>query len=451
MKTWKKLSLASAVALSTLALTACSSTAKKETVTLTYANWNLGTKAQNGIERQLIAAWNKSHPDVQVTIDEKLSGASKYVDTLSTEASAGKLPDVFMSASVSDNDTSGWAYDLTKIEGGDTEFNSLSQAVKSSTLIKGKNVAVPFGESMMGFFVNNDLLNQLNLTVPTEKTSVSDWVNLVKKSTNLSQKTVGVSEAPSFADWMPGEINSSVGMFTYANGKVNLADSSMSQAMSYAADLGKNGYSFAQLTADQQKTLSGGTDANAAFKKGEVAFLYNGTYAAADLQSGANFNYSFMGLPGGREDLELDYTMVSKNTKHAQDAYDFAKYMAYGETGYKERLALTKKAGTQPAYLPLTANKTLLADYWKLVSVPGMSDVVANTDKAMVDPIKTVPGYINARWAAATGLKVADKDNATIGDIVNAAGLGQVNWSDYASQLQTLSQKQLDDASAKLK
>ena len=454
MKTWKKVALTSVTMMAAATLVACGSSSSKgesKKVTLTYANWNLGTKAQNGVERQLIAAWNKANPDVQVKIDEKLSGSTTYTDTLNTEASAGKLPDVFMSASVADNTTSGWAADLTKIEKADKDFKALPEVVQESVILGGKNVAVPFGESEMGFFVNDDLLNKLNLTVPDYNTSVDDFVKTVKAATNLSQKYVGVSEAPSFTDWLPAQLNQDLGWFTYNDGKVNLTAPEMTQAMSIASDLGKNGYSFAQLTAEQQKALSGGTDANAAFKKGNVAFLYNGTYAAADLQSGANFNYSFMGLPGGREDMELDYTIVAKTSKHKQDAYDFAKYMAYGESGYKERLALTKKSGTTPAYLPLTTNKKLVSEYWKLIAVPGMQDVANNTKNAMVDPIKTVPGYINARWNATTGLKVAGKDNATIGDIINASGLGQVNWSDYAQQIQTLAQKQLDDAAAKLK
>ena len=457
MKTWKKIALTSTVALAAASLAACgnsSASAAKKVVHLTYANWNLGTKAQNGVERQMVAAWNKANPDIQVSIDETVSTSTNYTGALTTAASAGKLPSVWMSASVANDDQSGWTYDMSSIEKADSEFTGLAQSVQDSVVLKGKNEAIPFGQSQMGFFVNNDLLNKLNLPIPTQNTSVADWVKEVKEATNLSQKYVGVSEAPSEVDWMPGEIDTSYsGLFTYNNSKVDLTSPAMNQSMTTAADLGKNGYSFLQLTAAQQKALSGGTDPNAAFQKGEVAFLYNGTYADANLSTTANFNYSWMGLPGGRQDIELDYLVESKslNSTEAKDAYAFAKYMSYGETGYKERLALTKKSGQEPAYLPLTQNKTLVADYWKLVNVPGMETATSQVQNAMVDPMKTVPGYINARWNATTGLTVAGTKNATIGDIIQSAGLGQANWADYSAQLQTLSQKQLDTAAAALK
>ncbi|MGL4338424.1 MAG: hypothetical protein ACRCST_16185, partial [Turicibacter sp.] len=105
--TKKFLSLTALVAIAGFTLFGCSNGAPEsnstadvgghetEKVEITYANWNLGTEEENNLERQMIAAYMEQNPHIQIRIADNID-TSKYVDSLTTAAAGGLLPDVFM-------------------------------------------------------------------------------------------------------------------------------------------------------------------------------------------------------------------------------------------------------------------------------------------------------------------------------------------------------------------
>ncbi|HOJ95038.1 MAG TPA: ABC transporter substrate-binding protein, partial [Fervidobacterium nodosum] len=64
--------------------------------------------------------------------------------------------------------------------------------------------------------------------------------------------------------------------------------------------------------------------------------------------------------------------------------------------------------------------------------------------------VKIVPGYIQSRWTAPTGIKVGDNPNANIGDVIWNAMRGPVNIADYVKQLNKIANEQYQNAVKKI-
>ncbi|MBC1306387.1 ABC transporter substrate-binding protein [Listeria booriae] len=415
-------------------------------IELKYANWNLGTESDKNIERRMIDAYNKANKDVKIVIDKSITG-DDYQGSLTTAASAGKLPDVFMINDIPNSYKNDWLLDLTKMTAEDEDFASISDEIKGTTMVNDMVVAMPFAKHILGYYVNKDILDELNLDVPEQGISIADFVKNVKAATNLDKNIVGTDSAQAMIDWYPGAVNKDMGWFTFTNNKFALDGKEMVAGMNAVKDLTTNGYSYNDLTTEQKEKMSA-DDSGAAFKAGQIAFYYNGTYMNADLQKNADFNFEFIGLPGGRNAIVNDYLGISKSTKHAKEAYEFAKYMSYGKKGFMERMAISEKNGLELSSLPITDDKEVTDKYWELVTVPGVQAANENLANAMFDPTKVVPGYIQARFEAPTGLKIGDEENANIWYAINEASKGTINYQDYAKQLQELAQKSYDEAAA---
>lgn len=417
---------------------------QEEKVVLKYANWNLGTEADKNLERHMIDAFEEAHKNVKIEIDETIT-TDDWQASLATAASAKKLPDVFMLKDIPGSVANDWLLDLSEIAGKDDEFSKLPQSVQDSTRVNDMVYAIPFAQHMLGYFVNKDIFNKLNLDVPEFGIELDDFVKAIKDTTDLDHGTVGIDSAQSLVDWYPGVKNSEFNWFTYNDGKYHLDSAEMVEGVSVAKDLGSNSYAYESLTPEQKESLSG-EDPGKGFREGKISLYWNGTWMNSSFAKEVNFEWDFIGLPSGRSALAADYLGVAKTTKHAEEAYEFAKWMSYGKEGFMKRLDISDEEGLELNTLPVSTDQELLEAYWELVSVPGIKKAYESLDSAMLDPLKIVPGYAASRWEAETGLKIGDKDNANVSDLIFNSVYGSINYQDYAKQLNDLAQQQYDDA-----
>ncbi|PAK55882.1 ABC transporter substrate-binding protein [Paenibacillus sp. 7541] len=413
-------------------------------IVLKYANWNLGTEADQNLERRMIQAFEESHQNVSIQIDETIT-TDDWKASLATAASANKLPDVFMLNDIPGSVANDWLLDVSDIAGNDSEFTNLPQSIQDSTKVKDGLYAVPFAQHMMGYYVNKEIFNNLNLDIPQYGIELDAFIKAIKDSTDIGQGTIGIDSAQSLVDWYPAMKNPDFNWFTYADGNYHLDSPEMVEGVNTAKDLGANGYAYEGLTPEQKEGLSG-EDPGVAFRSGQMAFYWNGTWMNNIFATEANFDWDFIGLPTGRSALATDYLGIAKTTKNPEMAYEFAKWMSFGKEGFMKRMAIADETGLELASLPVTTDQEVLDAYWELVNVPGIKKAYENLDTAMLDPIKIVPGYAASRWQAETGLKIADKDNATISDIIFNSVYGSISYQDYAKQLNDLAQQQYDDA-----
>lgn len=422
---------------------------EKESVTLTYANWNLGTEAEQNLERLMIKAFEEKYPNIKIKIDESIS-TKDWNGSLSAAASAGKMPDVFMLAQIPTALKNDWLLDLSDLAAKDKEFANVPNVVKESASYKGKLYAVPFAQHFLGFFVNKDLFNKANLDVPQYGMTIEQFTNAVKSVTNVKNGVAGINHPYGFPDWYPPAANKDLGWYTYSGGKYQLDGKEFISGVNLAKTMITNGYAYETLKDDQKANFKG-KDPEEVWEQGGVALKWDGTWGTARMSEVLKFQWDFVGIPGGRTVVTNDFVGISKSAKHAQEAYQFAKWMSFGKEGFLKRLEIADKQRKAVNTLPITTDKEVLDKYFALLDVPGVRKAYQNLNNAIVEPVKIVPGFIEARWEAPTGVKIGDKANATVVQLIESGMKGEIKIEDYAKQLDQLADQKTQEAMAALK
>ena len=167
--------LALATVAATLALAACSSSGSSSPsasggsgasssggkVTLTFWSWVPGIS-------QSVNLWNKSHPDIQVNLDETTSGGAGTYAKMFSALQAGNAPDLGqVEYSVLPNfEHVGGVVDLSPY-GADTVKQDFVSWTWGQVTQGGAVYAIPQDTGPMGLFYRADLFKKYGLTVPT--------------------------------------------------------------------------------------------------------------------------------------------------------------------------------------------------------------------------------------------------------------------------------------------
>jgi multiple sugar transport system substrate-binding protein len=422
---------------------------KKEEVTLSYAHWNLGTEEEQNLERLMIKAFQEKYPHITVEINETVT-SKDWNGTLATAASAGTMPDVFAVPNIPIALSNDWLLDVSKLTSKDKDFANVPTAIQEAATFKGKKIVVPFAQHFLGYYVNKDLFNASNLDYPEFGSSVEDFVASVKEVTNVSKGVVGLNEPNQIAEWYPAAVNPEMGWYTLKDGQYSLDSKEFITGVNLAKEFSTNGYAYSTL-ADEQKAILNGKDGQEVWLNGGIGIKFDGTYAASNLSEKATFDWDFIGLPGGITAIASDFLGISKSSKHAEEAYLFATWMSFSKEGFMKRMEIADTEGKVLTTLPISTDQEILDEYFAILDVPGIRTAYDNLDKAIMEPVKMVPGYVEARYQALTGVKAGGKENATTGELVTSFIKGELKVEDYAKQLDQLANQKSVEAQEVLK
>ncbi|WP_078379038.1 ABC transporter substrate-binding protein [Sutcliffiella halmapala] len=414
----------------------------KDAVTITFASWALGTEEERNLERIMIEEFQAQYPHITVEIDESISG--DWNDALSAAASANAMPDVFMLAQIPTGLANDWLLDLNELTENDEDFAQIPEVVRDSATFEDTVVALPKGQNFLGYFVNKDLYNQANLNVPEHGFAIEEFVNSVRQITNLNNGVVGISNPHSIPDWYPAAANENIGWFTFSDEEYHLDSNEFINGINLANNIVSNNYSFDSLTDDQQASFNGENDGEV-WAAGGTGLRWDGTWAIPNYTENLEFDWDFIGIPGGRTVIVNDYMGISKSTKHAEEAYLFAKYMSFGKEGYMRRLEVAVEEDKVVNGLPASADPEVLDAYFEIQDLPGLRIAYENLENGIIEPVKTVPGYVQSRWEAPTGVAVGESPNANISELLGASIRGEIKIEDYISQINELANQKYQE------
>ncbi|MBS4218634.1 extracellular solute-binding protein [Bacillus sp. FJAT-49711] len=420
---------------------------KTENVTLSYANWALGTEEEQNLERLMIKAFEEEHPNIKIEVFEI---AGDWNEALSTAASAGEMPDVFSLSQLPIALSNDWLLDLTELTAADADFENVPEVVRQSSVFNDKVVAVPNAQHFLGYFVNKDLFNKANLDYPEMGASIEEFTKAVKDVTNVNEGAAGLTNPFSIPDWYPAAANPDMGWYTYNDGQYALDSKEFIAGVNLAKEITTNGYAYEVLT-DDQKANFNGEDPSQVWLNGGIGMQWDGSWAISSLTENASFEFDFIGIPGGRTVITNDLLGVSKSTKHAEEAYQFAKYISFGKDGFMKRMEIADKEGKTVNTLPVNTDPEIVDEYFSQLDVPGLRKAYDNLNEAILEPVKTVPGYVQSRWEAPTGVKAGENENATIAQMIDSFVKGDLKVEDYAAQLNQLANEKSKEAAEALK
>lgn len=410
-----------------------------EQVVIRYVNWNLGTEAENNIERQMIRAFEESHPNIRIELDESFDYGA-YEDSLLAAAAAGKLPDVIMLSNIPFGLSNEWLMDISGLTANDPEWANLPPALEQATHYGNGIYAIPAGMFFMGYFINQDLFEQANLPELDFAPTWDAFQNAIKTLNNPSEGIIGLAEEVQIPEWYASSVDPKLGWYAWdAEGEqYHLNSAAYIEGINKARELFQGKYTYDSLSDEQKAQYNAGWYGDV-WNQGKIAVRWEGTWATRDF-SNLNFNSRFIGAPGGRFALVGDFMGISRSTAHSEEAYEFAKFMTFGKDGILKRIELNVDGSYTS--LPLTTDQSVLDQYFASGVFPGLKEAYESIDQAIIEGVKFVPGYVRSRWQAPTGVKIGDNDNASIGDLIFHATKGNVRFEDYAEQANKLANEE---------
>ena len=415
-------------------------------ITITYANWNL-----NAVELRMIQAFMDEHPHINVEIDENI--AMPWMQSLATAANANRLPDVFMIDDLGAKAANGWLMDIHSMAVGDLDFFDLPSIIQQTVMVGGVVHALPFAQDIRGYFVNRSLFEDLDMVPPAFGISAEDFFDAVRAATDLHRPSMGLNHTLSFVDWYPGAVRGDRGFFAYDGRGFALNSPEMLEAIRIAGELYRMSYTFASIPTN---IVSGhfpiGYDLGA-FRVGQMAFFYGGAGLMDMMENQVYFDWDFIGVPGGRAITTLEIIGISAASSHPEEAYLLARWMGHGTEGNLRRMQYIQEMGIIPGSLPISGNRQVLDALFQIIQAPGLAEVYNAMDRALIDGHRVLPGYMQARFSAPTGVSIAGTQHTNVGVdlLIRYSIIGDVNFADYAAVAEEVARQQLDAAVAGLR
>lgn len=421
-------------------------TAAPEPVTLRYANWNLGTEEENNIQRQLVAAYIEMHPNVTVEFVD-MSGEGGWDAVLTAYAAKGELPDVFMANNVPLYVQNGWLADLTDLTAADADWANVPQALKDGFTYSGKVMGLPAAQFIMGYWVNQDVYEAANLDAPAYGISAEDFFATAEALNNVDKGMLGMDEQEFVMGWYANTEDSNLKWFSFDGTNMNYNSAAFKAGIAKAGEIKPMTW---QGLSDEQKKNFKSQGPWELFMNQEVGVRWDASWNVPGWVKDAQFNWDFVGIPGGNQALVADVIVVSKTSADVAAAYDFAKWMTFSTEAYAAEAELAKAAGSAPK-LPVSITDESLALYKSFVDKPGLNAALENLNDSLIESLaKIIPGYINARWEGKPGIDVGDDKDVNMWYMFNFANDGKYKYEDYSAKLEEFANKILAEASAAL-
>lgn len=420
--------------------------AEGEAVTLRYANWNLGTEEENNLQRQLVQAYMDAHPNVTVEFVD-MSAEGGWDAVLTTYAARGELPDVFMANNVPLYVQNGWVADLTEMVSADADWADVPEVLKDAVTYEGQVLGLPAAQFVMGYFVNKDLYEASNLDAPEYGFSVEEFEEAVTEMHDPSQGVLGLDEFEFVMGWYANTQDPNLKWFSYDGEQLHYNSPAFKEAIATAGEM--QPYTWQGLT-EEQKANFRATGPWELFLNQEVGMRWDGAWAVPDYVKNAEFEWDFVGIPGGNQAMVADVMVVSNTAANPQAAYEFAKWMTFSKEAYAAEAEIATALGSAPK-MPVSLDDESLALYQEFVDVPGIETALNNLDNSMVESLaKVVPGYINARWEGKPGIAIGEEADVSVAYIFSNAHTGAYKYEDYSAQLEEFANQILADAQAQM-
>jgi ABC-type glycerol-3-phosphate transport system substrate-binding protein len=315
----------------------------------------------------------------------------------------------------------------------DPDWADVPQVLKDAFTYDGRVLGLPAAQFIMGYFVNQDLFEAANLDAPQYGFTVEEFMDAVTSVNNVEQGVLGLDETFPINGWYPNSIDPNLKWYSFDGEQMNYNAAAFKEAVQTTAQL--QPYTWQGLTEEQIANFTA-TGPWELFLNQEVGLKWDASWALPGYISEADFNWDFIGFPGGNQAVVFDVIVVSQETEHLEEAYNFAKWLSFSKEAYAKEVELAEAMGTAPK-MPISIDDASLELYKGFVDKPGVQAALENLDNSVIESLaKIVPGYINARWEGKPGIAIGDQQDATLGYMFDNAHTGVFKFEDYSAQLE---------------
>lgn len=339
----KKLMMLALLIVSAFALVACGGDnggGGTRNITLSYADWG-----DQELNQRLIDAFMEEHPHIDVVLRRDITGAGgQFTENLLNAQAAGVLPDVFAIDNVPVGLSNGLLLDITDFWDNDPDTQYVYPNIQDTAVYNGRRFAVPSFQFINGVFINITLLERYNIPIPDKDWTIDEFVALAEEVRRVGQNDMVYSIEPWFGDlnftqiW-PTKADADVGYNTWDGEQFNFTSPEWIRAYEVQLDLWSRGIP-SSFTEEELAEIGDGWP----WLLGYVAMNLDATWMLWMVEEMANngFEVGFWPYPGGAAGqfppTVLDFTVVSSQTQHPEEAYKLASWMSFGRQGWDVRM-----------------------------------------------------------------------------------------------------------------
>lgn len=419
---------------------------------LIYRSWDLSTAAANNEERQLVARFEELY-DVNVKIVENPGSGNTYWTNIQASTMNNiDYADVMMIPNLDWPLAAGYLLDISEYVENDEDFAKVPESIRSACTFKSGTYALPARMNLQGYFMNVDLVEDWNIN-PDDITVNSEFdviENIIEEGfTHVREGQIGLDTTTHWIDTQASVFNTDtsvdMGYFTWDGSEYHLDSPAFTRSVQEAKRHYSSKHTLDAYTPEERVDIFN-VDPEAEAKvdlwnRGGLALRYGYTYEIPDMVSANDQGnlYRFIGNPGGKITIVGDYYGIAKNSKNPQLAYQFAKFMSFGKEGFEERMDVyaSGESGTINT-LPLTNDQDVIDEYFDLFNestgVEGLREAFELIQtESMVEGVKIVPGFLQARQNKKTGVNIGTITNASMFELLNACVTGTGNIADYVT------------------
>lgn len=439
---------------------------------LRIISWNMGTEAQNNLNRKMIKEFEAKYPDYRVTIEDP---GAVYTDTVQALAGKQDLPDVIMLDNLPTALSNRYIMEISDMVAADADWQKVPEPLREACQYNGRTFAVPAEMHMWGIYINETVFENANLDPLDVNPTVEDFKAAVTALNKPGEGISSYNDELEMLNWFPAALDENVGYYTWDGEKFNLDGDAFANTLAYMKEIRTGKLTFAAWD-NATREATGYLSVDDLWYNNGLAMYYNSSASRSALKYGSEGNevklqgkMKFIGLPGGRNVMVPDLWGISAGTEHPEMAYELAKWMSFSSEGTLKRLELDAASmangGKQEfVSLPITSDKAVLDAYFDNEETAGLREVYESLSKGVVEPVKTVPGYTSCRWTLNTGLTYnytdnsgetpvqSTRTNATLEQVYDDIwkSTAALEWADYKAEINTKVNKALENASRAL-
>ncbi len=418
--------------------TTTDTTEEGDVTTLTYLAWDTGLEGDDNSERAMIAMYEEANPNVDIEVLTIPEGGD-YNSYIATLASSNQMPDVFMWGSVPDAVTRGWAGDMSEYANADEDYAAVLEASAEGGRVNEGVYGLPKALFYSGMWINTDIYAQNNVEPLQFGYTVDELMASIEA--NTTETTKGV-ENFDISYWYPMTQNSDYKFATFDGESYHFDSQEFADGVALQQEVTSNGWDLRNTTAVDFFGQEGSPwwDYSGIANQKEGTWYFDKQFSDEPVH-GADY----VGYPGGYSVAINDYIFVSDSTEHPQEAYEFAKWMSFGQEGILARMDLAETGAYGFKGIPLVAGneeintrfETEMADFPEFIKA--YEAYQENPDLLVNEGFKEVPGFGMSVYEADTGVQGTDAEgnpvSLTMGALTNEIIAGNEKLADHAAKM----------------
>ena len=405
-----------------------------EEITLRYACWGQAEAGEPEVLQALIDQFEAAYPNITVEFVPIDQGT--WDEGLTNLASTGNLPDVFWVFSVSAAVPNEWALDLTEFFEKDPDVQELFPAMVTSTKIGGRNYSYPAVLFPHVVFMNKTLFEKYNVELPDPATwTWDDYFDLAEELSHPEEYYYGVSN-PLYIDLFPAAMNGGQGKYGW-DGEAYHFDDAWIEAVEMRAEVINN--KICEWMTEEEKEAVLGDPAAWPPGKGRTAMHIDWPWTIAQFESTysaeTGCEWVYYPLPKGESGDELgivDNGIISAATQYPREAWELAKWMAWGPQAALKRQETYRSLGYPVSRMPVVSTE----EVWQ--------DLADNAEENMKPFYENVGNIVPSNWPICPGWGEIDSYYNT-NDINGKILSGELAAADVAAELEEVANRARDN------